>query len=43
LINSLHSYNHPRIKIIMDKNFNLTIYEDALEGLCGTEFDVEKL
>lgn len=27
----------------MDSNYKIKFYEDALEGLYGTEYDIEKL
>jgi hypothetical protein len=34
-------YNCPRIKIDMDEQFKVMVYEDVLDGLHNTEFDVE--
>eukprot|EP00347_Sterkiella_histriomuscorum_P006511 403352489 len=43
IIQSLTSYQSPRVVIKLDQYYQLTVREDALEGLRGTDFDSEKL
>jgi hypothetical protein len=36
-------YYHPRVRIVMQRDFKVYMYEDSLDGLRNTEFDVEKI
>mmetsp|Transcript_5539 Transcript_5539/g.5064 ORF Transcript_5539/g.5064 Transcript_5539/m.5064 type:complete len:188 (-) Transcript_5539:36-599(-) len=40
-LQTMKDYKHPRLKIFLDEQFQLTLFEDTLEGLRGTEYDVE--